>query len=198
MARSDEKFWSLVVAIIGLGAVVCLLGLRYDERLSRIELLERAPSAAPLEAIKPELRPLAARRTVYVPVYSHVYLRGGKEQLLEVTLSIRNTDLDDSIVVRSIRYFDTAGQELKEYLGAPIVLRPLASTDFLVEERDAAGGAGANFVVEWEAEVIVSEPMIETVMVGAEGNRAFAFARPGVPILAEPAAAGSASSPPSE
>lgn len=191
MAHSEEKFWSLVVALVGLGAVVCLLGLRYDERLSRIELLERAPAAAPLEEIETGQRSVATRRTVYVPVYSHVYLRGGKVQLLEATLSIRNTDQAESIVVKSIRYFDTGGKELKEYLRSPIVLSPLASTDFLVEERDASGGAGANFLVEWEAEVVVSEPMIETVMVGSEGTRAFAFARSGVPISTEDDSRGS-------
>lgn len=185
MADSNYRFWSLIVGIVGLGVVVSLLALRYDKRLSRIELLERAPSAPPLEEIPHDQPRVAAGQTVYVPVYSHVYLRGGNEQLLEVTLSIRNTDLDDAIVVKSIRYYDNEGRELREYLGSPILLRPLASTDFLVEERDTTGGVGANFLVEWVAEAVVTEPLIEAVMVGSEGNRAFAFARPGVPISTE-------------
>lgn len=45
-----------------------------------------------------------------------------------------------------------------------------------------AGGVGANFLVEWVAEVMVTEPVIEAIMVSTEGGQAFAFARPGYPI----------------
>ena len=171
-----------MVGLIGLAVIVSFFGHRYDERLSRMELLERAPSAPPLEELKQGLREVASGQTVYVPVYSHIYTRGGVEQLLEVTLSIRNADLENAIVVESIRYYDTEGNELKEYLKAPIRLRPLASTDFLVEQRDDSGGAGANFLVDWVAEDVVTEPIIETVMVSSEGNRSFAFVRPGFPV----------------
>lgn len=182
MTTSDRRYFALVVGLIGLAVIGSFLGLRYDERLSRIEVLERAPSATPLEELKQGLREVASGQTVYVPVYSHIYARGGIEQSLEVTLSIRNADLENAIVVKSIRYYDTEGNELKEYLRAPIRLGALASTDFLVEHRDESGGAGANFLVDWVAEVVVTEPIIESVMVSSEGNHAFAFVRPGFPI----------------
>lgn len=85
-------------------------------------------------------------------------------------------------MVNSIRYYDNDGLLLEEYLENPVVLGPLASTDFLVEYRDEAGGAGANFLVDWAAETAVTEPLIEAVMVRVGGNQAFAFRSPGTPI----------------
>lgn len=45
-----------------------------------------------------------------------------------------------------------------------------------------AGGVGANFLVEWLAEEVVTIPIIEATMVSYEGNKAFAFARPSYPV----------------
>ena len=52
----------------------------------------------------------ADRHIVYVPVYSHIYARGGKPYLLEATLSLRNTDTDLSISIVRVDYFDTGGK----------------------------------------------------------------------------------------
>ena len=125
--------------------------------------------------------------TVYVPLYSHVYYDGGKELSLEATLSIRNTDSDESIVVDSVRYYDSAGALIRSYIEKPAILGPLASIDFLVERRDRAGGVGANFLVEWVAGTPVQQPIIEAVMVGNEGNRAVSFVRAGVPVASRSA-----------
>ncbi|MCB1058059.1 MAG: DUF3124 domain-containing protein [Acidobacteria bacterium] len=168
--------------MVALVVVLALVGSQADRRLASLETLQRAPTAPPLRELRDGLRQVASGRTVYVPIYSHVYAEGGREQLLEATLSIRNTDLDQAIAITSIRYYDTDGQLLKEYLEHPVSLGPLASTDFLVEQRDEAGGAGANFLVEWAAETAVTEPLIEAVMVRVGGNQAFAFRSPGYPI----------------
>ena len=154
-----------------------------NARTSNSEVLSRAPTSLPLKTLEGKLRAVATGETVYVPVYSHIFMSGGSEQLLETTLSVRNTDRTNPIVVESIRYYDTEGIQLREYLSAPIILGPLASTDFLVEERDRSGGVGANFLIDWVAEEPVSEPVIEAVMVGgSDDNRAFAFVRPGYPL----------------
>lgn len=179
--------WNLrsLVAVAGLVVALGALGLwaiRSEQRFDRIETLRRAPTAPPLNELRGGVHPRTTGQTVYVPVYSHVYAAGGVPRLLETTLSIRNTDVEHSIVIDSIRYYDTEGKLLKDYLEAPVILASLASTDFLVEHRDRAGGVGANFLVDWVSEATVTEPVIETVMVNVEGNRAFAFARTGYPI----------------
>jgi len=46
-----------------------------------------------------------AGQTIYVPVYSHIYHDDGKKTFnLAATLSIRNTDLENPIVITFVRY----------------------------------------------------------------------------------------------
>jgi hypothetical protein len=181
----DKSLLALLLLIV----VLVLLGWRLDRHLSAVEgrLLQRAPTAPPLRTLPAGPSGAARGHTLYVPVYSHVYSGQGREEALEVTLSLRNTDSEHPIVIDSIRYYGNEGTLLREYLDGPILLDPLASTDFLVERRDRSGGVGANFLVEWSAEETVTAPLVEAVMVGVEGSRAFAFARPGIPLRKETA-----------
>jgi hypothetical protein len=55
-----------------------------------------------------------------------------------------------------VRYYNTEGKLIKQYLERPVELSPLASTNFIVERTDTSGGSGANFIVEWIAEKDVS------------------------------------------
>jgi len=114
-------------------------------------------------------------QAVYVPAYSHIYTLGGKPLLLETTLSVRNTDLSRALIVSTVRYFDTDGREVRNFLDAPLTLGPLATAEFLVEASDTSGGSGANFIVEWSGEPGVNLPLIETVMVGMDGTQGLAF-----------------------
>lgn len=179
---SNQRFLILLLAIGGLCVVMAVASLRTERRFAEIETLQRAPTAPPLRELDADLRQVATGRRVYVPVYSHIYAEGGREYPLETTLSIRNADVDHSLVVDSIRYYDNEGRLLREYLDRPIVLGPLASTDFLVERRDVAGGVGANFLVDWMAEEAVTEPLIEAVMAMVGGDQAMAFRSPGYAI----------------
>jgi hypothetical protein len=120
---------------------------------------------------------------LYVPVYSHISYGGkrygGKRAYqLAVTLSIRSTDPYKPILITAIRYYDTAGQLLQDYLAQPLRLGPLASTEIFVEEEDVRGGAGANFLVEWRAAEAVNAPLVEAVMVGTSGTQGMAFTSP--------------------
>jgi hypothetical protein len=118
-------------------------------------------------------------QTIYIPVYSHIYADGGKPHLLETTLSIRNLDPNRAISIQSVKYFDTQGAVVKEYLNEEIDLAPLATAEFLVEKRDVRGGSGANFIVVWDADEPVYEPLIEAVMVGFAGANSISFTSPG-------------------
>jgi hypothetical protein len=117
--------------------------------------------------------------TVYVPVYSHVYFGDGRPYLLATTLSIRNTDLKRGITVKSVKYYDTDGKLVRNYLADPLRLRALASKEILVEEHDIAGGSGAKFIVEWTSEEAVERPIIEAVMIGASDLRGISFVTTG-------------------
>ena len=120
--------------------------------------------------------PLSRGQVVYAPVYSHIYI-GDRERpfLLAVTLSIRNTDPDDVIVVTKVSYFNSEGTRLEEYLKQPVTLERMSATRFVVHESDKTGGSGASFLVEWEAANAVSLPIIETVMIGAQTQQGISF-----------------------
>jgi len=60
--------------------------------------------AVPLDKTK-----VVMGRTVYVPIYSHIYHYNSQDRVmnLSATLSSRNTDLTNSIIITSVRYYNT-------------------------------------------------------------------------------------------
>ncbi|MBP7738683.1 MAG: DUF3124 domain-containing protein [Spirochaetes bacterium] len=122
-------------------------------------------------------------QTVYVPAYSSIY-HGDREREfnLAVTLSVRNTDVSNAIILEKVDYHDTAGKILKRYLPVKQVLKPLESTQYVVAESDIKGGSGANFIVIWHSAKPVSEPVIEAIMIGTGGQQGISFTSRGVAI----------------
>lgn len=98
---------------------------------------------------------------------------------LSATLSVRNTDLTQSIIITSVRYYNTDGQLIRQDVNRPVSLKPLASTSFFVAADDTQGGSGANFIVEWVATNRVSEPVIEAVMISTVSSQGISFVSPG-------------------
>jgi Protein of unknown function (DUF3124) len=126
---------------------------------------------------------ITLRQSVYVPAYSSLVGSGGQARLdLAVTLSVRNTSATLPLVVEHIDYYDTAGNLVQHYLPTPVAVRPFGTIEILIPTDDIRGGTGANFIVDWGATQPISEPVIETVMVGSSGTRGFAFVSPGRPI----------------
>jgi hypothetical protein len=123
---------------------------------------------------------IAMGQTIYVPIYSHIYHEDRQKILnLAATLSIRNTDLNKPIIITSVRYYDSNGKLIKQYLDRPIQLNAIASTDFFIDRADSSGGLGANFIVEWIAQTEVSEPIVEAVMIATESQQGVSFISPG-------------------
>ncbi|HBA86574.1 MAG TPA: hypothetical protein DCZ75_00905 [Geobacter sp.] len=126
---------------------------------------------------------LSRGQTVYVPVYSNVF--SGPRNLpfqLAATLSVRNTDLAESLRVTSIDYYDTKGALVRRYLDKPVSLPPLGTTYVHIKEKDESGGFGANFIVRWQADRVINAPIIECVMIGATSGQGISFVSPGQEI----------------
>ena len=143
------------------------------------------------------VRPAAAEalgrwlgQTVYVPVYSHIFADDryrDRPFLLTATLSVRNTDPERPFTLQRVDYYDSEGALLQRYLEAPITLAPLASTHYIVPESEAKGGAGAKFLIEWQAPAAVNEPIIEAVMIGTKLQQGISFISTGRAIKGTPA-----------
>lgn len=111
-------------------------------------------------------------KTVYVPVYSHIYTWQRSQTMdLTATLSIRNTDLNNPIIITVADYYDSNGKLVRKYLEQAVEIKPLASINFVVNQEDRTGGSGAAFIVDWVTQKQVSDPVIEAVMINASGNQ---------------------------
>ena len=130
---------------------------------------------APVDISAEDIK-LSSGQTLYVPIYSHIY-SGLKARPFDLAaiLSIRNTNPNNSITLRSVKYYDSDGKLLKEYLSIPLQLNALVSTRYIITEGDKAGGSGANFIVVWKSDRKVNPPIIEAVMIGTHSGQGISF-----------------------
>ena len=130
---------------------------------------------------------LSKGQTLYVPVYSHIYW-GPKQRVFDLacTLSIRNVDPSEAITIVSVDYFNTEGKRIRSFLQKPLVVPPLGTKEYYIEEKDTAGGSGANFLVRWSAAGEVNPPIVECVMIGVQAAQGVSFTSRGRVILDHP------------
>ena len=136
----------------------------------------------PLDSLADEIQ-LSSGQNVYVPIYSHIY--GGVKARpfnLAAILSIRNTDPKYPITIVAVKYYDSKGKLIKDYIDAPVKLEALVSTRYIISEGDKVGGSGANYIVEWNAEKPVNPPIIEAVMIGTKSGQGISFVSRGQEI----------------
>jgi hypothetical protein len=157
-------------------ALLALLATACEPSRSTAELKEAPLKSVPL----PAAAQIATGQTIYVPIYSYIYMWDQNRTMdLTATLSIRNTDRAHPLIVTAVNYYDSRGKLLRSYLEQPVELGVLSSTQFVVNQQDVSGGAGASFVVEWVASTPVSDPVIESVMINTSGNQGLSFVSPG-------------------
>ncbi len=118
-------------------------------------------------------------QTLYVPVYSNIFSAPKKIPFnLATILSIRNTDMSNSINILAADYYDTKGKLVRKYIQRPMILAPLESTDIYIPEDDTSGGIGANFIVRWSSQKEVNVPIVESVMIGMKSGQGISFVSP--------------------
>ena len=124
----------------------------------------------------------AASGTIYVPVYSTLFLgvaNRANTVNLGVTVSVRNVSAKHPLTLDGVRYYDSLGQQVREYLATPSTLPPMGSVEFVVQRADTAGGPGANFLIRWHAAAAIDEPLVEAIMLGQSGNAGISFSSRG-------------------
>ena len=127
---------------------------------------------------------LEIKESVYVPAYSDLYYESHeKKTFFTVILSLRNISFTDTLYFTNIDYYSSHGKLLRKYIDQVLVLRPMESMEYIVEESEREGGTGANFVVGYSAkENLKNHPFIESIMMGNLDNYRFAFTSPGIRI----------------
>lgn len=120
----------------------------------------------------------------YLPVYSHIYhIQEHRTFDLTITVSIRNISLTDSVYILKADYFNTIGENIRQYIKKPIYLKPLETLEIIIAEQDIEGGSGANFVFDWATINDKNPPLFEAVMISTYSQQGLSFTTRGVPIF---------------
>jgi len=125
--------------------------------------------------------------TIYVPVYSTLFLGvANRANTVELgaTISFRNVSAVHPITLDWVRYYDSVGTHVRDYLDKPSTLPPMGSVEFIVQRSDTTGGPGANCLIRWHAAAAVDEPLAEAIMVGQSGNAGVSFSSRGRTVTA--------------
>ncbi len=123
------------------------------------------------------------RDTTYVPIYSDIYSETKDIRFnLTATLSLRNTSFKHPIYMSEVDYYDSSGKKTKSFLTKPIILEPMQSIEYVIEENDTSGGTGANFVISWAAKDSVVQPLFQGIMISTHGQQGVSFSTTGISI----------------
>lgn len=144
-------------------------------------LLQACNEEKPISSIDPinwEKRSLSSplqdsllQGSTYLPVYSQIYSQTEHRTLdLTVTVSMRNTNLTDTLYIRKTEYFDTKGNPIRTYFDKPIFIAPMETVEIVIDELDKDGGTGANFLFHWTTKPLSSPPLFEAVMISTFGQ----------------------------
>lgn len=121
-----------------------------------------------------------AQGTTYLSVYSQIYSETEhRTHNLTGTISMRNTNLKDTIYIRKAEYFDTHGNSIRTYFDRPIYIKPMETVEIVIDENDKTGGTGANFLFQWSIKPTSHEPYFEGVMISTSGQQGLSFTTQG-------------------
>jgi len=120
----------------------------------------------------------------YLPIYSHIYhIHEERTFDLTITVSMRNISLTDTVYILKADYFNTIGENIRQYIKKPIFLCPLETLEIIIEEQDNEGGSGANFVFDWTTKNEKNPPVFEAVMISTHGQQGLSFSTRGIQIF---------------
>ncbi len=118
LARASSRLlWLAAAGLILLLLAVLVILITPKGSIDRFE--DQLSYQPPLGAESSEFystKFLAKSQSLYVPVYSHIYIHEGAPFRLTATLSIRNTDSVNPLYVISVRYYDSAGKLVRQYV----------------------------------------------------------------------------------
>lgn len=121
--------------------------------------------------------------TSYLSVYSEIYSETEhRTHNLTSTISMRNTNLKDTIYIKKAEYFDTKGNPIRTYFDEPIFIKPMETVEIVIDEKDQSGGTGANFLFQWSIKPTSHQPYFEGVMISTSGQQGLSFTTQGMRI----------------
>ncbi|MBT8272646.1 MAG: DUF3124 domain-containing protein [Bacteroidia bacterium] len=127
-------------------------------------------------SIKFELSDSLTQGETYLSVYSQIYSQTEhRTHDLTATVSLRNTNREDTIYVNKAEYFDTKGFPIRTYFDKTIFIAPMETVEIIIDEQDQEGGTGANFLFNWTIKPNSNEPFFEAIMISTSGQQGLSF-----------------------
>ena len=118
--------------------------------------------------------------TTYLSIYSQIYSQTEQRTHdLTVTVSLRNTNVHDTVFVEKAQYFDTHGKLIRTYFNKTIFIAPLETVEIVTDGIDRTGGTGANFMFDWRVAQNTQEPLFEAIMISTLGQQGLSFTTQG-------------------
>ncbi|MBU2650419.1 MAG: DUF3124 domain-containing protein [Bacteroidetes bacterium] len=119
----------------------------------------------------------------YLSVYSQIYgMTEHRTHDLTVTISMRNTNLRDTVYINKASYYNTEGKLIRTYFDRSVFLLPMETVEIIIDETDREGGTGANFVFDWAILPGSNEPYFEAVMISTANQQGLSFSTKGIKI----------------
>lgn len=169
---------SLKISVLFFSGVLVLSCIESQQNLNKVG--EDKFEALEIEQVPDDI---AFRDTTYVPIYSDIYSETKDIRFnLTATLSLRNTSFKHSIYISEVDYYDSSGKKTKSFLTKSIVLDPMQSVEYVIEENDTSGGTGANFIINWGASSVDVMPLFQGIMISTNGQQGVSFSTTGVSI----------------
>ncbi|MDX9696909.1 MAG: DUF3124 domain-containing protein [Bacteroidales bacterium] len=114
-------------------------------------------------------------QVLYMPIYSNIpHYSDSTNFDMSAFVAIHNTDFQQTITLQKVQYFNTKGKLVHDFLpNEKKLLGPLETVDFYVPYRDQSG-TGANFLIEWVSDSLVTEPLIESVTINTQHQKCVA------------------------
>ncbi|MHB9072474.1 MAG: DUF3124 domain-containing protein [Desulfobaccales bacterium] len=114
-------------------------------------------------------------QTLYLPIATS-YMTDDYSFNVNATIFLHNTDPDHSINIVKMDLYNTNGQLVEKYLQQPLKLNPSAGTRLRVKDSlSGEEGTAAHFVIQWQADTKVVEPLVRGLLIGARGTRGYSF-----------------------
>ena len=99
---------------------------------------------------------------------------------VRATVFIHNTDPTNAISITGIDFYNSGGKLVEKYVTQPLKLNALAATRVNVKQPlEGEDGMAAHFVIQWQSEHKVVEPLIRRLVHRCfGGTRGYSFTRP--------------------
>jgi hypothetical protein len=173
--RNIAPVKAIFLCLCGFAALTC----SSEKSKNELPLKHEEFSASSLVVKEDSTTKKVRGQVLYLPVYSNIpYMERERKYSLSAFVAIHNTDLTSRMTITKVLFFDNDGKPVANYLDKDSVIQPLGSTNFFIPENDKSG-TGANFIVEWVSDTLISEPLIESVMLGLSSGQGISFSSVG-------------------